>query len=170
MGAPPPLEASFGRGNPEGIPYLYLSSDEETAFYEVKPYLKEYVTIGKFELLKNSKIIDLRTPNIGSPFKHGAKLERLLMDIILLRILGRELSKPLRHEKAQLAYLPTQYLCEFIKSNGYDGIIYQSSLLATGHNILLYLEENSTCIETKLHKATKIKIDIKPRTSTPKPI
>ena len=53
IGAPPPHKTSDGRINPRGISYLYLSDDIETALIEVRPWLKQEVTVGYFEITKN---------------------------------------------------------------------------------------------------------------------
>jgi CspA family cold shock protein len=51
--------------------------------------------------------------------------------------LGEELTKPVFPHKAHLEYLPSQYLCEFIKSLGYDGVLYKSSL-GDGDNYAIF--------------------------------
>jgi hypothetical protein len=51
--------------------------------------------------------------------------------------LGEELSKPIIPKEAALEYLPSQYLCEFIKSIGFAGVLYQSSL-GEGFNLALF--------------------------------
>lgn len=48
MGAPPREATRPGRLNPTGIPYLYLSSDKETAIAEVRPWMGANVTVASF--------------------------------------------------------------------------------------------------------------------------
>lgn len=148
-------QCKAGRGNPAGVSYLYLSSNEDTALAEVKPYIGEYVTIGNFIVLRDLSIINLADPNIGSPFKHGDKIEHLLYNIYFLQMLSKELSKPLRPEEFYLDYLPTQYLCELIKSKQYKGIKFMSSV-ADGRNYLLYGDEDVICKETELYQVAGV--------------
>lgn len=155
VGSPLPSQASHGRGNPEGISYLYLASDEDTALSEVKPYLGKNVTIGKFIIPKDLSVIDLRNPCIADPFKYGDKLKHLVENMLLLRIVGNELSKPIQAEESRLDYLPLQYLCELVKKNGYDGVIYKSSV-SDGHNLLLFSPPKNMCKETSLYEVTKV--------------
>lgn len=155
MGPPPSKTNPMGRGNPEGISYLYLASDIETAFAEVKPYINERVTIGKFEILDSLKVIDLRNPFIRDPFAYKTKLRNIINNIDILILAGKELSKPISPNKGPLEYLPSQYLCELIKSKKYDGITYKSSV-ANGFNLLLFSKEKTRCKETFFYKTTGI--------------
>ena len=45
---------------------------------------------------------------------------------------------PTRPNENPLEYVPTQYLCEFVKSLGVGGIRYRSSLRPEGWNIVLF--------------------------------
>ena len=49
-------------------------------------------------------------------------LEYILTHIDFLRTLSNELSQPVHPQKGSLEYLPSQYLSEYIKSLGYQGI------------------------------------------------
>ena len=127
---PPPNLAKAGRANPVGISYLYTASTRDTAIVEVRPQRDDIVTVAQFTLEKTLSFIDLRDPyQTFTPFGHDdGDLETLLYrGLPLLQHLGRELSKPVHTRHSDLEYLPSQYLCELIKSRGYDGIIYESS-------------------------------------------
>jgi len=137
MGKPPPEKTKNGRANPKGISYLYLSSDAQTAISEVRPFVGAEVVVAQFVVKEDIELIDLRNPRIDSPFKYGENLEYILNHIGFLRILGEELSKPINPASEDIDYLPSQYLCEFIKSNGYDGVCYKSST-GLGFNIALF--------------------------------
>src|SRR3989344_3552675 len=50
MGVPPESKRVDGRATPIGIGYLYLSTDEETAVAESKPYTGAYVSVAQFRL------------------------------------------------------------------------------------------------------------------------
>ncbi len=154
MGMPPAEKARNGRANPVGIPYLYIASNLETAISEIRPSLKDKVTVGRFKLLEPFSIIDLR--NV-SPFRFvddEDDFEKLFSMIGYLNKLGTDLSKPVNPKAAELEYLPTQFLCEFIKSKGLDGVAYNSSL-TKGYNLAIFREGKLKCTRTELYEIEK---------------
>ena len=151
MGKPPAEKSKHGRANPRGIPYLYLASDAETAAREVRPNIFEKVTVGKFRIKNPLRIVDLRKPIIGSPFRYNYDLDFVIENIGFLSKLGTEISKPIDPKDSDLEYLPLQYLCEFIKNEEFDGIAYRSSL-GGGYNIAVFDDSKVKCIETDLYK------------------
>ncbi|HUS89901.1 MAG TPA: RES domain-containing protein [Desulfosporosinus sp.] len=158
IGAPPKQKAIEGRANPKWIPYLYLASDSDTAVSEVRSQVHNTITVGKFKVNNKISVIDLRNPYIDNPFMWGDRLAFVLDIYNFLRLLGDILSKPVDRDKTTIEYLPTQYLCEFIKNQGFEGILYKS-FLGSGHNIVLFGEDKVDCIETKLYKVASIKVE-----------
>jgi hypothetical protein len=156
LGKPPCLNASAGRANPYGIPYLYLSADKETTLYEIRATYLDYVTIGKFLLNDDIKVVKLRAVEILSPFEENL-FDRLLYQP-LLKNLESELSKPLRRFDSELDYLPTQYLCEFVKSIGFDGIEYGSAMKKGGVNLAIFDDQKLTCIDSEVVEIKNIEI------------
>lgn len=131
MGAPSKRTATHGRANPIGIPYLYLSSSPETAAAEVRPHTGEIACVADFEVAKPMTLVDLRDPRkLVSPFvlAHANAIGQMRADIPFLERLGAELTRPVLPRSAAIDYIPSQYLCEFIKKNGYDGVVYRSSV------------------------------------------
>ena len=47
--APPPLISRAGRLNRDGVSFLYLASDRNTAICEIRPHPGDYVSVGQFE-------------------------------------------------------------------------------------------------------------------------
>jgi len=140
MGAPPKEITSHGRANPAGIPYLYLGSTTITAIAEVRPHPGERVCVAEYSLEENLQIVDLRNPRmLVSPFLLGDEAAIGLMrgDIEFLERLGQELTTPVLPNAAAIDYIPSQYLCEFIKKCGYHGVLYSSSV-STGMNLALF--------------------------------
>ncbi|CAA0114086.1 Uncharacterised protein [Halioglobus japonicus] len=140
MGAPPKRLASHGRANPAGIPYLYLASTPETAVSEIRPHTGEYASVADFTLSQNLKFVDLRDPKVTvSPFISGDENEVALLrgDIEFLVRLGHELTRPVLPHAVAIDYIPSQYLCEFIKKCGYHGVVYRSSV-GEGINLALF--------------------------------
>lgn len=139
MGPPPKESSTSGRANPAGIPYLYLASDRETAFSEVRPYNKESACIAEYSF-SETRIIDLRDPRRRvSPFilQDPDKIGTLLAELPFLEQLGDELSRPILPSEAVINYTPSQYFCEFVKSKNYDGVIFKSSV-GKGFNLALF--------------------------------
>ncbi len=134
MGAPPIGFASSGRANPFGISYLYMASTIETALSEVRPFNDGIVYVSELlinEDFKNDAIrfIDLTNPRRDvSPFVFSEdEYEQLIYSLSLLETFSSDLSKPVKPHKSDLEYLPTQFICEYIKSLNYKGIIFNSS-------------------------------------------
>ncbi|WP_104177907.1 RES family NAD+ phosphorylase [Cryobacterium sp. Y50] len=143
MNAPPRHLAGHGRANPAGIPYLYLGSTPTTAVAELRPHTGEKACIAEFEL-PELKFADLRNPRkLTSPLVGDeSEIIRLRADLPLLERLADELTRPVHPRGAPYEYIPTQYLCEFIKSCGFDGVVYRSSVSSdNGINLALFNPE-----------------------------
>ncbi|WP_082926423.1 RES family NAD+ phosphorylase [Cupriavidus sp. D384] len=141
MGAPPSRVASHGRANPPGIPYLYVGSSPATAIAEIRPHTGEYVSVADFSIdPARLRLVDLRAPKERiSPFEIGDedRIGALRSDIAFLERLGDELTRPVVPQGAAVEYVPSQYLCEFIKKAGWNGVVYRSSM-SDGINLALF--------------------------------
>lgn len=134
MGAPPIGFANSGRANPFGISYLYMASTVETALSEVRPFNEGIVYVSRLLIDKKYEsepvlFINLTNPRRDvSPFVFSEdEYEYLIYSLSLLEKFSSELSKPVKPHKSELEYLPTQFICEYIKSLKYKGIIFNSS-------------------------------------------
>lgn len=158
MGNPSSEKAKSGRANPTGISYLYLADQLETTLYETRASLLDYVSIGQFRLKEDIKVVNLRG-NLYDPIllAENEELEDFMIHLPFITKLEMELSKPNRRNDIELDYLPTQYLSEFIKSIGYDGVEYQSSLYSEGYNLAIFKVDKFECINVELHEICKIK-------------
>lgn len=58
---------------------------------------------------------------------------------------------------ADLEYLPSQYLCEFVKHIGFDGVVYRSSL-AEGDNLAIFQEDKLNRISTSDYRVDAIDV------------
>ena len=163
MGAPPKQLASHGRANPAGIPYLYLASDELTAISEIRPHPGEHICIAEFEIEDDLALIDLRRPRISiSPFllSDEEEISMLRIDIDFLETLGEELTSPVLPYSAAIDYIPSQYLCEFIKRCDYDGVVYNSSI-SHGFNISLFNVDSGVPQKLSQRQVTKVNVEVK---------
>jgi RES domain len=157
MGKPPVEKSTAGRANPKGISYLYVSNDWETTLYETRASLYDYVTLAEFKISKDINVLNLRDTSKISPFTLDDDIGEYLKHKKYLSKLEKELSKPIRRQDSELDYLPTQYLCEFIKSIGFDGVEFRSSLNPEGYNLAIFNDEGFECIKTTLHEVKSVK-------------
>lgn len=154
MCAPPKEFRRAGRVNPEGIGVLYLASDMDTALKEVRANTYDYVTVGDFIAQKDLIVVDLSAISKMSPFLYQGDIEQFFINRQAFQDIALEIAKPLRRNDSPLEYLPTQYISEFIKSQGYDGVAYESTMNPSGYNIAVYNEtlfecNNVTTVEVK---------------------
>jgi len=140
MGMPPKELASAGRANPIGISYLYLAENIETCVKEVRPNNGEQVYVSKLIAKRELSLIDLTNPKQKvSLLKYEEnEIELVLKHLNLLELFSSELSKPITPKMSHLEYIPTQFMCEYLKTVGnFDGLIFTSSF-GKGNNIVLF--------------------------------
>lgn len=140
MGCPPHTKVTGGRANPHGIPYLYLAENLPTCISEVRPSNASEVYVSEFKPTKELVLLNLTSPRTSASAAsfEEEQLSVVLSLVALLEKLSSELSKPIDPDKSTIEYIPTQFLCEFIKSVGkFDGIVFNSSF-GFGRNYVLY--------------------------------
>lgn len=71
MSAPPAGKSSEGRANARGITCLYILSDVDTTFHEVRAGGFDYVSVGTLRLKRDITIVDLKAITKISPFIEG---------------------------------------------------------------------------------------------------
>jgi hypothetical protein len=158
MGAPPQKEATPGRANPNGIPYLYLSKSPETTLYEIRSNYFDFVSIGRF-VVEGEPLHIVDFTSHPSPLNHEEDMIDLAKSKLLKEAISRDLSKPMRRFDTELEYIPTQFICEYIRYNtGADGIQFHSSLHQRGVNIVLFNPERVKCQDVELHQVIDIQI------------
>ncbi|MGY4629105.1 RES family NAD+ phosphorylase [Bradyrhizobium sp. USDA 4486] len=163
MGAPPKRRASHGRANPAGIPYLYLGSLPETAAAEVRPHTGEVACVADFTI-PEIQAVDLRNPRkLVSPFilTDASEIGQLRADLPFLERLGEELTRPVLPQGAAIDYIPSQYLCEFIKKSGFDGVVYRSSV-SDGINLALFDPNKATGGTVAPYNIARVHVDVEP--------
>ena len=147
LGMPPAGKATAGRLNPHGIPYLYLTEQPETTIYELRATFGDKISIGKFEVLKDLNVIDFNYRPLLTNSIDNDSLEDDIKEFLLKQRIGADLSKPMRrYDNKEIEYVPTQYICEFIKILGADGIRYNSAVHHNGKNLVLFKSDKVKCI------------------------
>ena len=125
--APPKGSASSGRANSEGISVLYLADSPSTAVLEVRPLIGQDVSVAKVKILDELKLFDF-TRKDGFLSDFGNALSYM--------VISKAFSEPFSGKS--LDYAPTQYLCEYIKRLGFDGIKYNSAMKNDAYNIAIF--------------------------------
>lgn len=153
--APPNAYAKEGRANPKGISYLYTAKDIKTAILEMRPQMQKMYNIATIEIIRDAKIFDFTY----SPEKIKEDEYSIVAD---LHRISEEFSKP--NFGDQIEYAPTQFLCEYIKRLGFDGIKFKSAVSATGTNVLLFDVDAKTRVYditgSKVYTVNTLDIDI----------
>jgi len=74
-----------------------------------------------------------------------------------LKLISQEIAKPLRRHDSELDYLPTQYISDYIKSQGFDGVEYMSTMREGGFNLAVFACNNSfSCTKTTVYRIKSI--------------
>ena len=153
--------AAEGRANSKGIPCLYVATDKETAMAEVRPWLGAILTVARLKLTKDLKILDFSVEHGNNNF--NLYFEEPSQEEIIKAVwsdIDNAFSKPTKASDLKSEYAPTQIISEFIKSRGYDGIAYKSSL-AEGHNICLFDLDSAEVANCYIFEPTSIKFEFK---------
>lgn len=146
MWAPPDDVASPGRANSKGQSCLYLSSKRKTTIKEIRAHAFDYVTIATFKLVKDVRVLDLSSITHNSPFYANTDKIAYLINERLLRSIETDLAKPMSRWDSDLDYLPTQYISDFAKFLGYDGVKYFSTFDKESYNLALFDSSVCDCI------------------------
>lgn len=163
MGAPPKERASAGRVNSKGIRCLYLTTDEHTALHEIRARDFDYVSIGRFKPKKNLRLVDLSRLELISPFTEGSDfgLDWFALNMPILKKINSEIAKPLRRQDSEIDYLPTQYIADYIKACGFDGICYSSTLNKQGIDYAIFDPNAFSCNEVYLIQVDPVRFTYK---------
>lgn len=147
--------ASEGRANPKGIPCLYVASTKETAMSEIRPWLGSIISIAKFSNTRELKVIDFSK-------YHGEKCPFYLKEPdddkkqrAVWWHIDNAFSEPVTNSDLKSDYAPTQIIAELIKSLGYDGIAFNSSL-GDGLNLALFNLDSANFQSCSLSQANTI--------------
>ena len=144
---PPKNIVKDGRANPSYISYLYVAERPYTAMVEVQPYLGSDISVAEIKVNRKLNIMDIA--------KRFNDLETI--EDFLLYFIAEEFSKPVDDDIK--SYIPTQYIAEYLKREGFDGIRFRSSLDKRGSNITIFNYNECETINSKLYKLNDICLD-----------
>lgn len=149
--------ATEGRANPKGIPYLYLSTNRETALSEVRPWIDSLISVAQFRTKGELRIVNCTTDNTRNLIylKEPPPKDR---EQSVLNHIDKAFAKPVNPSDDIADYVPTQIIAELFKSEGFDGIAYRSSL-GDGHNIALFDLDVAELINCFLFEVKSVKFN-----------
>lgn len=155
MGAPPPEKARAGRMNPAGISYLYCALEEKTALGETLSAPPVEVAVAAFVVNEPLTVLDLCSlPPAPSIFDGAARAT--LEALKFLDSFVSEIATPVKKDGSEhIDYVPSQVVCEWFAqvfrpssdSAHLDGILYPSSVVPGGRNLVVFPTERA------LHRA-----------------
>ena len=126
----PPLGISKpGRNNIEGVSFLYLANNPETACCEVKPSIRQIISLAEFELVATKHIVDF-----SKDVKLEGEDEEFSIGRLFTEIMGIY-SFPISNDSQ---YRTSQILTDYIRKTGIDGIAYRSYFSEKGINYTLF--------------------------------
>ena len=146
MGAPPDDVASAGRANSKGQSCLYLSNNRKTTVKEIRAHAFDYVTIATFKTNREIRVVDLSSITHSSPFYAGSNKVSYLINEKHLRKIENDMAKPMSRWDSDLDYLPTQFISDFAKYLGYDGVKYYSTFDRKAFNLALFDGSFCDCV------------------------
>ena len=79
--------------------------------------------------------------------------------MLLKRFISIDLSKPIRRYDSEIEYIPTQFICEYIRYiSDADGILFNSSLHNGGKNIVLFNQDKVECVKVDMYRVSEVDI------------
>jgi len=158
LGQAPEKLAGHNRFSPSGISYLYLAFDKQTALDEIYDDNKTLYAVGKFSLHEGLNILNLKKDNFvqlseqyTNPFDNSYD-SYFHCSIQALEFFIKEIQKSISDDDKVLEYLPTQILAEYIRLQGFDGFIFNSSKNNNGVNIVLFENKILNIIDHEIIK------------------
>jgi len=160
---PDKSKAKAGRLNPQGIAYCYLAQDDMTAVAEIKPWIRDWVSLGRFMVLRNQRVVDTtidnKTPtptqDVDWLKNDYPKFEQDELEKYNWGYLNWLFGKPISPQEGTLEYIATQYIAEVFKIYHWDGICYSSSF-TRNFNYVFFDDSSVKLIESELIDITKI--------------
>lgn len=130
---PPLKRPSAQRANIAGMSYLYLAEEPYTACAEIRPNNHSYVSVARFSLLKEAKVIDLKTNQRVAAFEDFEREHDLSIAAIMTAVM-QFFGTPNIEDSI---YPVTQFVADCIRKAGFDGVRYQSAM-SGGSNVTLF--------------------------------
>lgn len=142
----PPMaqRATTGRMNSAGVSVFYGATNHEICIAEVRPPVGGYVVLGKYELLRAVRLLDLG--QLSRSYVEGSYFDPEYAGLkkrgAFFRMLVERMSRPVVPDDEANEYITTQLVAEYLIDNDrevFDGLLYPSTQSsADGSNIVLF--------------------------------
>lgn len=121
-----------GRNNISGVSYLYLADNVETACAEVKPTVRQLISIAEFMAMDTIRIIDFSDDSILSDSDNVGD------DVLLSALFAKIMQQYYVPVIDSAEYKATQIITDHIRKTGIDGIAYKSFYCEKGKNYTIF--------------------------------
>jgi len=160
LGPPPANLARAGRMNAHGISVFYGADSQESALAEVRPPVGSQTLIGRFNIVRPLRLLDLRALKdidvVGSIFD-PTYADKLAHSSFIETLSGR-MSRPVMPTDEDFEYLPTQVVADYLASKTeplIDGVLFPSAQTSsTSTNVVLF-HKASRVAKLNITKGTK---------------
>ena len=129
-----------GRCNHVNEQCLYMAEDVETAISEIKPLIREKVSVGCIEVQEALRIVDFSFNSSHSP------ITQLVAFLFV--------TSPTLEEYDIYTY--TQIICSLIKKEGYDGVKYTSCQNLEKSNYAIFSFDKCKAISSDVYEVSAI--------------
>lgn len=158
---PPVGTVSEGRINPANIRYLYTCSDEKTSILETRIQPGEYVSIAEIKLRDEVHLVDFSKNYSNIDAESEEKTDWI--NFFVLGLAG-VFQKPYVDNGS---YYFCQYVSEYLKNWGFDGIAFRSSMAQVdfgpvGVNYTFFNYEKCEVVSSKLYYVIRMEVDTSP--------
>ncbi len=154
-------QASEGRANSKGIPCLYLSTQQDTALSETRPWLGMSISIAQFAAVRDLKLVGFvfdTPPELRYLGFRGSEPPPEKRDEVVWYRIGSAFSEPINPTDTSADYAPTQIIAEMFKSEGLDGLAYRSGF-AGGYNVALFDIESARQVNCFLFETKNLNFE-----------
>lgn len=156
---PLPRSKTAGRLQPIGKSVLYLATDIKTAIAEVRPWVGAPVSVARFEISRDLKIVDCRDDKDFLNLRLDDQYTDEELEKGIWSWINRDLALPVDPSDPHINYLHTQVIGEFLHTEGYDGVAFKSSLNPAGTNLALFDLNAATPVSRTLFKVTGVSFE-----------
>lgn len=149
ISAPATKLVTAGRLNRQGVSFLYLATNIDTAINEVRPDPGHKVSIGKFNAIKDLSIVDF-----DRAFINMSDTEKSLKNFEFLNHIDQLFSRPITQDERH-KYIITQFFADIFRKLGFDGVKFTSSV-GSGKNLLIFNPKDFEYIDSEENKVYNV--------------
>ena len=136
--------------NREGVSFLYLASNSDTAIAEVRPHPSQIVSLGIFENKSQIRIADFTSIDIYDFYNSDKALDEYLLLKSIENLFCLPVTPDQKHK-----YSITQFFSDILRHIDFEGVAYRSSI-SSGENLTIFDPE---CFEYVKDSGEAIKIE-----------